>query len=288
MSYHIQRDSTYKLYGGVAISHNSVAVAYAMPNPHTHSDYELFFLFDGGRKFFLSNKIYSLLAPSALLIPPDEPHQTTINLKKHMERYAIYISPKLMANILRENPSLKSFLKTQIFNISDDSFEILSVLIKKIETQLALRDSFSPCHIKNAITEIIILLLRQQNETIHTSNTYSSFQKNDIRLQTPINFILEHYHEQISLEQCAKIANLSISHFSRQFHMVTGMSFKEYLIRVRVEKACELLKSPENIGITEIAIKCGFSDSSYFTLCFKSKTGFTPTKYRKAFCPVKN
>lgn len=284
--YNISEDTTYKLYGEVAISHAKVDVPYSMPHPHFHQDYELFILVDGGRKFFLSNTICSLSHQTAMLIKPNEPHQSTINLNAPLERYAVYISPKLMGNIIKENKSLEDFTNIRRFQISEDTFPKLLDIIYQIDNQLTVCDSYSLAHIKNLIVNIMILLLRDsKKQENQKSNPVSFFEKNDIRIQTPINYILEHYAESITLKDCADIAYMSISHFSRQFHLVTGMNFKEYLNKIRVEKACELLKSNKKYNITELAQLVGFTNSCYFSYVFRQITGLSPTDYKKAHNP---
>ncbi len=282
MPYNISEDITYKLYGEVAISHAKVDIPYGMPHPHFHQDYELFFLVDGGRKFFLSNTICSLSSQTAMLIKPNEPHQSTVNLNSPLERYAIYISPKLMGNIIKENKGLEEFLKIRRFQISENNFYKIIDLINQIEVQLNVQDSYSVHHLKNLIVNIIILLLRETNNHNENKNNSSSFfEKNDIRIQAPINYILEHYAEQITLSECADIAYMSTSHFSRQFHLVTGMNFKEYLNKVRIEKACEFLKSDKKYNITELTQLVGFTNSCYFSYVFRLITGLSPTEYKK-------
>ena len=280
MSYNYANDHTYSLYGGVAISYKKVPHPFYMPAPHFHQDYELFILMEGGRKFFLSNTIFSLESHSTLLVEPNEPHQTTINLNSPLERYVVYISPKLMETIFRENPKLRKFLEIQCSKLSDNAFCELIEFVEHIKAQLALQDNYSEYHLKNIVTNIIILLLREfeNNEPVPTP-----FEKNDIRIQAPINYILNHYQEPITLKDCADIAYMSPSHFSRQFHLITGMNFKEYLNKVRVDKACELLKSDKNYSVTELTLKVGFTNSSYFTSIFRQITGLTPTEYKKAY-----
>jgi len=63
------------------------------------------------------------------------------------------------------------------------------------------------------------------------------------------------------------------------FKQVTGISFKEYLNKVRIEEAKSLLEHTD-YSIMEIAVACGYSDQSYFTKVFKKATGITPKQYR--------
>lgn len=248
--------------------------------PHIHEDYELFFLIEGARKFFLSHTICSIEKQNALLIPPFEPHQSTINQTGPLERSVLYISKKMLDTIIKENNKLCKFTAKTKFKIDDNAFAEILKLIDELQMQIELKDSYSEHYVKSIITQIIIILLRQ-DEASEKQNQISKFEKNDIRIQSPINYILENYDKQITLEKCASIANMSVSHFSRQFRQTTGIGFKEYLIKVRVDKACEFLRSGGKYSVTDLAIMCGFTDSSYFTSVFKKQTGKTPTQYKK-------
>ncbi len=87
--------------------------------------------------------------------------------------------------------------------------------------------------------------------------------------------------EDISLNSICKHLLISTSYFSLIFKNSTGETFIEFLSRVRIEKAMELLKST-NMKTYEIAEKIGYGDSHYFSMVFKRMAGTTPTEYRIA------
>jgi AraC family L-rhamnose operon transcriptional activator RhaR/AraC family L-rhamnose operon regulatory protein RhaS len=87
------------------------------------------------------------------------------------------------------------------------------------------------------------------------------------------------YTEKITLNELAKKSHLSKRHFSRVFQTCIGRSPIDHLIHVRCHKAAELLKATDRT-ITDIAFDCGFSDSNYFTRCFRNVTGQTPKQHR--------
>ncbi len=83
----------------------------------------------------------------------------------------------------------------------------------------------------------------------------------------------------LSLNTISKIVNVSPSHFSTIFSQETGETFIEYLTKVRMKKAMELLRST-TMKSSEIAYNIGYSDPHYFSYLFKKTTGFTPKEFR--------
>lgn len=93
-------------------------------------------------------------------------------------------------------------------------------------------------------------------------------------------FIRENSDERISLDQVASVANMSASHFCRVFKKATDMNFSEYVARVRIEKAKNMLLE-SNYTMTHIAFDTGFNSVTDFNRTFKKITGETPSSFRK-------
>jgi AraC-like DNA-binding protein len=85
--------------------------------------------------------------------------------------------------------------------------------------------------------------------------------------------------EEITLGRVAKAVNVSAGYFSEMFHKATGMTFTDYVARVRVEKVKGLLKNPR-LQITTIAYDTGFQSLSQFNRVFKQVTRTTPRAWR--------
>ena len=92
-------------------------------------------------------------------------------------------------------------------------------------------------------------------------------------------FIHEHQGEDLSLGQVAKAVNTSTFYFCKMFKKATGVNFTDYLSRVRIEKAKNLLLNP-NLRISEIAYEVGFQSLTHFNRVFKKIVGQSPTEYR--------
>jgi AraC-like DNA-binding protein len=92
-------------------------------------------------------------------------------------------------------------------------------------------------------------------------------------------FIYEHHTEELSLARAAKAVNMSTFYFCKMFKKVTDINFTDYLSRVRIEKAKNLLLNP-NLRVSEIAFEVGFQSLTHFNRVFKKLLGQSPTEYR--------
>jgi AraC-like DNA-binding protein len=92
-------------------------------------------------------------------------------------------------------------------------------------------------------------------------------------------YIEEHQGEDISLGQVARAVNTSTFYFCKLFKKVTGINFTDYLSRVRIEKAKNLLLNP-NLRVSEIAFEVGFQSLTHFNRVFKKLLSQSPTQYR--------
>lgn len=93
-------------------------------------------------------------------------------------------------------------------------------------------------------------------------------------------YLADHYMEELSLELVAKRFFFSPAYFSSLFKSQTSMTFTEYVLQLRMEKAKQMLESG-NRKIAEIALSVGFRDAGYFTRVFKRETGLSPEEFRK-------
>lgn len=92
-------------------------------------------------------------------------------------------------------------------------------------------------------------------------------------------YINEHQTEDLSLGQVAKAVNTSTFYFCKLFKKATGINFTDYLSRVRIERAKNLLLNP-NLRVSEIAFEVGFQSLTHFNRVFKKILGQSPTEYR--------
>ncbi|CAM4141044.1 response regulator [Paenibacillus alkaliterrae] len=103
-----------------------------------------------------------------------------------------------------------------------------------------------------------------------------------IEIRSAIQWIKDHMQQPISLPVIAEQVGLSPHYVSRLFREETGSSVNEYITRLRMEKAVDLLKRT-NKKVYEIAEEVGIPSYRYFTVTFRNWTGVSPTDYKRIF-----
>lgn len=111
-------------------------------------------------------------------------------------------------------------------------------------------------------------------------NNQAQYEKAKLIFQAK-DFIDTHFTDpNLLLNEVAATVNLSPSHFSVVFGRETGESFKDYLTRVRIERAKELLRTT-SMKCSEIAYQSGYNDPHYFSFVFRKNTGLPPQQFRQ-------
>ncbi len=100
-----------------------------------------------------------------------------------------------------------------------------------------------------------------------------------LRVGTVIGALENDFSKDWRLDDLLKIAHMSNSNLMRIFRKATGQTPIEYLVRLRIQKAMELLRNTD-LTITEIAMEVGFNDSNYFSRQFRRVVGTTPREFR--------
>lgn len=107
-------------------------------------------------------------------------------------------------------------------------------------------------------------------------------QTQSVLITKALDYMAEHYGEEISRDDAAHAAHMSPSHFSRVLRKHTGRSFTDLLNQIRVNRAAELLRQTDR-SLVLVALDSGFRDQSYFTKVFRRYMGMTPRRCREEY-----
>lgn len=111
---------------------------------------------------------------------------------------------------------------------------------------------------------------------------YESFEESTglVKLAPAIAYIEQHYQEKLSVAELAEMSYYSERQFIRLFKAAFGCLPVQYITRLRINNARELLINTQ-LPVTEITQRCEYSDSSYFSKLFQRECGASPRDFRK-------
>lgn len=128
------------------------------------------------------------------------------------------------------------------------------------------------------LLDITMELIRATMESIAREN-----KEKDIRpIRVVKKYIEENFMNEITLIQLAELVNMNASYLSSMFKKETGMTYSEYLIHCRLDKARHLLVET-NMSISEVAWNSGYQEARYFSKQFSKQVGLKPSEYRKLY-----
>ncbi len=99
------------------------------------------------------------------------------------------------------------------------------------------------------------------------------------RLQIVFDYVINNFQKEITLEQVSNLIFMTPNAFCRFFKQRTNKTFFKYLIELRIEHACQLLRNDPDISIAQVSDKCGFNSISNFNRKFKELKKVVPSHY---------
>ena len=159
----------------------------------------------------------------------------------------------------------------------------LMMTIDRMAMDFGIKDeNKSYLFIMNSIEEYLVLENWCRERIVHIIKNISELQKKKVNrvIVDAKLFIKKNFSNEITLEEVSKSVSVSPHYFSRLFKEETSENFIEYLTKVRIDRAKELMKT-SNLSIKEICYKVGFADPNYFSHIFKKTEKLTPSEYIK-------
>ena len=242
---------------------------------HSHNTYELYYLLEGSRKYFIDSSLLQLEQGDLLIIPPGILHKSVGDADGLYSRILINARP----DVFNKN-ILNGFLTQNagsIWQIPSNRRLHFETLLEKIEYETIKKDEHSEYLVNAYLNELLIFLIRVNNgaEFVSISN------ETDRTIGEAIKYIRENYDKHINLDILSEYVNVSKTYFCKVFKKKIGEGYSDYITKVRINEAKKLLVKTD-LTVTQIALKCGYNDSSYFTSSFKKMIGITPVKCRNS------
>lgn len=262
---------------------------------HSHDFIEIVFVFSGKGIHVFGNQKQPVSKGDLCIINVDTAHCFYPNDRQNSDNLKVYncmFMPEFVKNMNIKIELLQSiiniFLYKSIYSEEIEHTPDLSLsgnYIKEIEN--VFEEMYSEYNRKEEgyvdilsllLCKLLILIYRAYKKQNTSSNDADLYRQQLINKS--IEYLNENYPNKLSLNDICQHAFLSKSYYSSLFKKITGISVFDYIQKIRIEKACELLSGSSD-KITDIAYSVGYSNYRFFNKTFKKVMGITAVEYRK-------
>ena len=232
---------------------------------HCHDYLEIAFMMSGKGKYRIDGKIYSVEEGDLLIFNPGVYHQGLVkDVNTAVTEFFVGASD------------------IRVKGLSDNCLPIPKAEPVIHTTGDFRQRLFRYFMMKAYLMQMVVMILRHQLKGEETSSGYAfeSVNKKYI-VERIVSYFGDHYAEKISLDRIAENMYLSPFYISKIFKSETGEAPIRHLIKIRLEKAMELLGTDDSYSIKEVALKVGYDDAYHFSKLFKKYYGFSPSQVKK-------
>lgn len=248
---------------------------------HWHSYFEITWVLEGKGNYFVNGQEYTMEKDDIIIFNNVEPHGWKL-LGGNMKLLVMIFSPEFVAEkiSLFDAEYLKPFVergsnfKNRVGREEKVNEEI-RISIREIHQEWNERKEGYPLMIKANVLRILTMLIRAYQDETKSGEMLKEKKNAMKRLEQAFTYINDHYCEKITLEEVASSVYMSSNYFSSYFRRVANISFSDYVTRLRVNRAREMLRE-NGANVTEIAMECGFNNISNFYRLYKKHMGKTP------------
>ncbi len=249
---------------------------------HWHDDIELILILSGQMQYNINGEIILLKQGEGVFVNAKQLHFGFSEEKSECEFICILLHPILLCS---SKTAEEKYISPILFNeqipfchLKDNSKWKKDILSATQEIYAVKNDALSELKIQRAFLSIWILLC-ENAVSMRREQTQKGHQLS--ALKDMVSFINRNYAEKLSLGDIASAGKVGKTGCCEIFRKYLNQTPNEYLTRLRLRKAGELLASGD-ITVTQAAYEVGFSGASYFTEIFHKFYGCTPSEYRKA------
>lgn len=235
---------------------------------HWHEHIEMLYIISGSGDFFCNSKNFRASAGETVIFNGNVLH--SMKSEKELEYICIIINPIFFKNVNFENIILNS-------KIPADS--VIKECFFNIFSEWENREAYFDMRIMGHAYTLAAHLAKNYTNAHLSPSEYEELISRMKKTNRITDYVHKHYGETISTSHLAKIFYLSEGYLCHIFKEATGKTLIQYINAFRAEKAAILLKKT-NENVSDIAMKCGFENVTYFNRIFKKHFGITPSEFR--------
>ncbi|WNR43570.1 AraC family transcriptional regulator [Paenibacillus roseipurpureus] len=248
---------------------------------HMHEMYELYYLYEGERMYFIRDRSYLILPGDLVLINRRELHATSDSDKLGHARVVMNFADSFVEAALVEAPFLLNAFQhgSPVLRLDLPTRRIVEDILGKMTQEASdslLGQNFAMRHYL-----IELLLFTARFVRMHPVTSPDHVSPLHRKISTIVRHINAHFAETVRLEELAEQFEISPAYLSRMFKEITGFSLVEYVNLVRVQEAQRLLATTR-LKVIVIAEQVGFGSLVQFGRVFRQMAKVTPLRYRQS------
>ena len=254
-------------------------------NLHSHNYFQIYYMISGRVTHHLENSTADLTAGDIFILPPNQPHYIETPAGE-VDFYSLSFMSDYFQNVKEANKLILDFLlylQTECpekiepkVSLSYEDTIFAKALFKRVLEEFSGNKPGKNEIIKESVSVLLSLFARVYFE----KNAAALVAKENRQLVLhSVEYIKNHFDEEITISEIIRRSAMSKTNFCILFHSVTGMPFKEYLNRYRIERAAELIAAGEKVSVA--GNYCGYCDFSTFYRNFKKYVGISPSEFAK-------
>jgi len=254
---------------------------------HYHQEFELSFITEGSGKRIVGDSVETFYPGDLIFIGPRIPHvwfSDTPVLNQHsgrtLESVYLLFNHRIIPSELTRLPEF--IYVNRAIQYSERGMRITGNTLNQVSRIMLQLPYLSNMKRLMLFYEIMDMIGRSDSFTYLASAEYARtrFHPLNKRVKSIHEYLMKNYREEITLKQIADQVHMAPASVSRFFKSATGMSVFEYLNKIKIELARQLLLNTE-MSVVDISYDCGFNNLSHFNKQFKKFNQATPRQFRK-------
>lgn len=263
---------------------------YFYPHLHRHKEIQITWVMNGEGTLIVGNTMHNFQSGDLFVIGANQPHLFKSDAsffdpqnRKTIHSLNIFFNPAGFVSHLLEFPemlSIKKFVESSCFGMHASGKNA----VKLAEHFLKISNATAGFRLAYFVELLQVMANFKYWQYLSAQSFATNITDSEgLRMNEIYRYTMEHFTENITLEQIASIACLTSQSFCRYFKKHTGKTYVHFLNEVRINEACKRFMDNNFDSIGNIAYKCGFNSVVSFNRVFKTITNKTPKGFIKTY-----
>jgi AraC-like DNA-binding protein len=257
------------------------------PAWHYHQEFELSFITEGSGSRIVGDSVEEFHPGDLIFIGPRIPHVWFPGMASQHQRSgrtleSVYLlfNNDILPEELISLPELRNVKRA--ISLSERGIRITGDTLNQVSRIMLQLPYLNPLKRLMYFFEIMDIIGAGESFSYLASASYirSKFETNNNRIKTIHEFLMKNYREEVNLEKIAGIVHMAPASVCRFFKASTGQTLFEYLNKIKIDYACQLLLNTDQ-NVVDISYDCGFNNLSHFNKQFRRFLDKTPSQFRK-------